>query len=308
MVMRWEGDTIFTGILIADKDNIQQEFRLKGASGNELEQRIRHTPQLQPDLINIVPEAIRIDEAQLKRFFKFAFGSENRKGKYTGTERGFLIKEIYKSGGRVQYSKGKTGANTHYIVGEPFVIPSPTPELTEEQKKPNVTDFTTDLKRGRISLSGTAFNSADSGADSANYTVKFIYPNGVEKIATIKSFSDPRVINEQPDYPEVSDTLWKDMEPEAFANSVPQNTDLERGHYYTLKYNKDSVFANPYSRNAYPESQYETIKQYYTVDASVQQEGVVLSYRTQEDGKRQYNTIVRHKQNDYLTRLFRWRN
>ena len=311
MVMRWEGDTIFKGILIADKDNIQGSFRIykagnPGGPSVRTTKTVDHTPILDTTYQGLVPEAIRIDQQQLRRFFAFANGSEDRAGKYTGRERGFLVKEIYKSGGSEQYRKGKTGRNTFYIVGEPFNIPSPAPELTEEQKKPKIEEIITDVKNGKITLEGLAFNSADSGIETANYQVKFIYPNGVEKIATIRNFTDPRELEEQPEYPEVSDTLWKNMEPAAFQDLVPQNTDLERGYYYSLRYN--DIFTNPYSSFDYPASKYTTIKNYYTVYSIYSQEGVNLAYKRDENGKRQYNNVVKNNETGELTRLFRWRS
>lgn len=322
MVMRWEGDTIFKGILIADKDNIQGRFRVHRA-GNPGGPSVRtsilvnHIPTLDTTYQEIIPEAIRIDQQQLRRFFAFANGSEDNTGKYTGRERGFLVKEIYKSGGREQYEKGKTGKNTFYIVGEPFNIPSPAPELTEEQKKPRIMDITTDIKNGKITLEGLAFNSADSGVETANYQVKFIYPNGVEKIATIRNFSDPRELEEQPEYPEVSDTLWKNMEPASFQDLVPQNTDLERGYYYSLKY--DSVSVAPFT--SYNSNTYEVVKIYWSVvnlggyrsiSASgrpTTPEGIRLDYfRRDSDAKRKYTTILRQKSTGTLTRMINWRS
>lgn len=300
-ITRFRGDTIYNPIFVAHKDNIPRQnyvYRYGETSSEPVRTDIRviYSPSLVTAYDEILPAAIRLTGQQILQYLDT---NGNNNGQYTTDSKAFLIEAVYKAGGTEQFKTGNTGKNSFYIVGTPFVPRSANAGLdpvTKRQNTPKLINLAIDNQTNRFTLRGLAFNSTESRDGQARYRVIFSYPNGVEKIASIKSFSDQRQYSTstQPEYPEVSQTPWFSMEPASARSGLRENTDLEKNYYYSLSYQNVYTAEKSQVRGLYNPDRWEQILQYYTVEARILQNGIALNYK-KKDGKRELNTIYRSK-------------
>lgn len=232
-VNRWNGDSIYTGILAKDVTNIPTQFEQYNSNNpdgytNVVREYSNIIPQQTSTSLSL-PLIIKTDLINVQDY-KNHGGGEVQNFMY------FKINAVYKGGSASQVKRGfALEKKTFYLIGEPVTeLPQPVGSEVAEVKPSIKNKFLNEEDPLRVLLTGYNFN-IGSNKNTPEYQVFFKFPNGEEKQANIISHVDKRPqITETAGFTlSNTDSTWREQE-EGYEYQALSQT--QENYYLTQKY------------------------------------------------------------------------